>query len=123
MLADAAPKVGNGLAFNVVAKGDPRAELGNNTEYDMLALRKTIDLSESQTMSLEYGIARLDGDGAQKAGDNGVTGGYSQFFGLKHQMSFDNGMNWNNALRMTFTTLTAAARLHLATRTKRLIPT
>ncbi|EMV2403071.1 autotransporter domain-containing protein, partial [Escherichia coli] len=97
--ADAAPKVGNGLAFNVVAKGDPRAELGNNTEYDMLALRKTIDLSESQTMSLEYGIARLDGDGAQKAGDNGVTGGYSQFFGLKHQMSFDNGMNWNNALR------------------------
>ncbi|MDW4773083.1 hypothetical protein NQ274_31385, partial [Escherichia coli] len=63
------------------------------------ALRKTIDLSESQTMSLEYGIARLDGDGAQKAGDNGVTGGYSQFFGLKHQMSFDNGMNWNNALR------------------------
>ncbi|HFN6286126.1 TPA: beta strand repeat-containing protein, partial [Escherichia coli] len=99
MLADAAPKVGNGLALNVVAKGDPRAELGNNTEYDMLALRKTIDLSESQTMSLEYGIARLDGDGAQKAGDNGVTGGYSQFFGLKHQMSFDNGMNWNNALR------------------------
>ncbi|WP_204986012.1 autotransporter domain-containing protein [Escherichia coli] len=99
MLVDAAPKVGNGLAFNVVAKGDPRAELGNNTEYDMLALRKTIDLSESQTMSLEYGIARLDGDGAQKAGDNGVTGGYSQFFGLKHQMSFDNGMNWNNALR------------------------
>lgn len=99
MLADAAPKMGNGLAFNVVAKGDPRAELGNNTEYDMLALRKTVDLSESQTMSLEYGIARLDGDGAQKAGDNGVTGGYSQFFGLKHQMSFDNGMNWNNALR------------------------
>ncbi|WP_425431505.1 autotransporter domain-containing protein [Escherichia coli] len=99
MLADAAPKVGNGLAFNVVAKGDPRAELGNNTEYDMLALRKTVDLSESQSMSLEYGIARLDGDGAQKAGDNGVTGGYSQFFGLKHQMSFDNGMRWNNALR------------------------
>ncbi|HAP3739222.1 TPA: autotransporter domain-containing protein [Escherichia coli] len=99
MLADAAPKMGYGLAFNVVAKGDPRAELGNNTEYDMLALRKTLDLSENQTMSLEYGIARLDGDGAQKAGDNGVTGGYSQFFGLKHQMSFDNGMSWNNALR------------------------
>ncbi len=99
MLADAAPKMGNGLAFNVVAKGDPRAELGNNTEYDMLALRKTVDLSESQSLSLEYGIARLDGDGAQKAGDNGVTGGYSQFFDLKHQMFFDNGMNWNNALR------------------------
>ncbi|GHD91693.1 surface-exposed virulence protein BigA [Pseudocitrobacter faecalis] len=99
MLADAAPKMGNGLAFNVVAKGDPRAELGNNTEYDMLALRKTLDLSASQSLSMEYGIARLDGDGAQKAGDNGVTGGYSQFFGLKHQMSFDNGMIWNNALR------------------------
>lgn len=99
MLADAAPKMGNGLAFNAVAKGDPRAELGNNTEYDMLALRKTLDLSESQSLSMEYGIARLDGDGAQKAGDNGVTGGYSQFFGLKHQMSFDNGMSWNNALR------------------------
>ncbi|WP_236707365.1 autotransporter outer membrane beta-barrel domain-containing protein, partial [Escherichia albertii] len=99
MLADAAPNMGNGLAFNVVAKGNPRAELGNDTQYDMLALRKTLDLSESQTMSLEYGIARLDGDGAQKAGDNGVTGGYSQFFGLKHQMSFENGMSWNNALR------------------------
>ncbi|WP_203218639.1 BigA/YdbA N-terminal beta-barrel domain-containing protein, partial [Escherichia sp. 93.0816] len=99
MLADAAPKVGNGLAFNVVAKGDPRAELGNDTQYDMLALRKTLDLSDSQSLSLEYGIARLDGNGSDKAGDNGVTGGYSQFFGLKHQMAFENGMNWNNALR------------------------
>ncbi len=99
MLADAAPKVGNGLAFNVVAKGDPRAELGNDTQYDMLALRKTLDLSESQSLSLEYGIARLDGNGSDTAGDNGVTGGYSQFFGLKHQMAFENGMSWNNALR------------------------
>lgn len=99
MLADAAPQMGNGLAFNVVAKGDPRAELGNDTQYDMLALRKTLDLTESQNLSLEYGIARLDGNGAGKAGDNGVTGGYSQFFGLKHQMSFENGMCWNNALR------------------------
>lgn len=99
MLADAAPQMANGLAFNVVAKGDPRAELGNDTQYDMLALRKTLVLSEHQSMSLEYGIARLDGDGAQKAGDNGVTGGYSQFFGLKHQMTFDNDLSWNNALR------------------------
>ncbi|STG54880.1 autotransporter beta-domain-containing protein [Escherichia coli] len=38
----------------------------------MLALRKTIDLSESQTMSLEYGIARLDATVRRKAGDNGV---------------------------------------------------
>ncbi|EBS7634674.1 autotransporter domain-containing protein [Salmonella enterica] len=99
MLADAAPQVSNGLAFNVVAKGDPRAELGNDTQYDMLALRKTLDLTASQSLSLEYGIARLDGNGSDTAGDNGVTGGYSQFFGLKHQMSFDNGMSWNNALR------------------------
>ena len=99
MLADAAPQMGNGLAFNVVAKGDPRAELGNDTQYDMLALRQKLDLTASQDLTLEYGIARLDGDGSQKAGDNGVTGGYSQFFGLKHSMAFDNGMRWNNALR------------------------
>lgn len=99
MLADAAPTMGNGLAFNVVAKGDPRAELGNDTQYDMMALRKSLALTESQNLSLEYGIARLDGDGSEKAGDNGVTGGYSQFFGLKHQMTFENGLNWNNGLR------------------------
>ncbi len=42
MLADAAPQIKDGLAFNVVAKGDPRAELGNDTQYDMLALRQTL---------------------------------------------------------------------------------
>ncbi|QDN16420.1 autotransporter domain-containing protein [Escherichia coli] len=99
MLSDAAPEVANGLAFNVVAKGDPRAELGNNTQYDMMALRKSMTLTEYQNLSLEYGIARLEGNGSDTAGDNGVTGGYSQFFGLKHQMAFDNGMSWNNALR------------------------
>ncbi|HDD8431978.1 TPA: EntS/YbdA MFS transporter [Escherichia coli] len=99
MLSDAAPEVANGLAFNVVAKGDPRAELGNDTQYDMMTLRKSMTLTEYQNLSLEYGIARLDGNGSDTAGDNGVTGGYSQFFGLKHQMAFDNGMNWNNALR------------------------
>ena len=99
MLSDAAPEVANGLAFNVVAKGDPRAELGNDTQYDMMALRKSLTLTEHQNLSLEYGIARLEGNGSDTAGDNGVTGGYSQFFGLKHQMVFDNGMNWNNALR------------------------
>ncbi|WP_137514038.1 BigA/YdbA N-terminal beta-barrel domain-containing protein, partial [Escherichia coli] len=99
MLSDAAPEVANGLAFNVVAKGDPRAELGNDTQYDMMALRKSLTLTEHQNLSLEYGIARLEGNGSDTAGDNGVTGGYSQFFGLKHQMAFDNGMNWNNALR------------------------
>ncbi|EJL5863025.1 autotransporter adhesin BigA [Salmonella enterica] len=99
MLADAAPQMGNGLAFNVVAKGDPRAELGNNTQYDMLALRRTLDLTTSQNLTLEYGIARLDGDGSKTAGDNGLTGGYSQFFGLKHSMAFDEGLAWNNSLR------------------------
>ncbi|WP_079946929.1 autotransporter domain-containing protein [Salmonella enterica] len=99
MLADAAPQIKNGLAFNVVAKGDPRAELGNDTQYDMLALRQKLDLTANQNLTLEYGIARLDGDGSQKAGDNGLTGGYSQFFGLKHSMAFDEGLAWNNSLR------------------------
>ncbi|MGK7341969.1 autotransporter adhesin BigA, partial [Salmonella enterica] len=99
MLADAAPQIKDGLAFNVVAKGDPRAELGNDTQYDMLALRQTLDLTTSQNLTLEYGIARLDGNGTQTAGDNGLTGGYSQFFGLKHSMAFDEGLAWNNSLR------------------------
>ncbi|EBW9857407.1 autotransporter domain-containing protein, partial [Salmonella enterica subsp. enterica serovar Ibadan] len=99
MLADAAPQIKDGLAFNVVAKGDPRAELGNDTQYDMLALRQTLDLTASQNLTLEYGIARLDGDGSKTAGDNGLTGGYSQFFGLKHSMPFDEGLAWNNSLR------------------------
>ncbi|EDI6167911.1 autotransporter adhesin BigA [Salmonella enterica] len=99
ILADAAPQIKDGLAFNVVAKGDPRAELGNDTQYDMLALRQTLDLTASQNLTLEYGIARLDGDGSKTAGDNGLTGGYSQFFGLKHSMAFDEGLAWNNSLR------------------------
>ncbi|EBJ4820259.1 autotransporter domain-containing protein [Salmonella enterica] len=99
MLADAAPQIKDGLAFNVVAKGNPRAELGNDTQYDMLALRQTLDLTASQNLTLEYGIARLDGDGSKTAGDNGLTGGYSQFFGLKHSMAFDEGLAWNNSLR------------------------
>ncbi|AXC88995.1 autotransporter domain-containing protein [Salmonella enterica subsp. enterica serovar Brandenburg] len=99
MLADAAPQIKDGLAFNVVAKGDPRAELGNDTQYDMLALRQKLDLTTSQNLTLEYGIARLDGDGSKTAGDNGLTGGYSQFFGLKHSMAFEEGLAWNNSLR------------------------
>ncbi|MBS3048288.1 autotransporter outer membrane beta-barrel domain-containing protein [Enterobacter mori] len=99
LLADAAPQMKNGLAFNVVAKGDPRAELGNDAQYDMLALRQQLDLTESQSLTLEYGIARLDGSGSQKAGDNGVIGGYSQFFGLKHSIALNEGMTWNNSLR------------------------
>ncbi|QCR38424.1 autotransporter outer membrane beta-barrel domain-containing protein [Nissabacter sp. SGAir0207] len=101
MLADTAPVMGNGLAFNVVAKGDQRSELGNDTRYDMMALRQQFALSNHQTLSLEYGIARLDGDGdVSTAGDNGVTGGYSQFFGVQHSLPLaDSGLSWNNALR------------------------
>lgn len=99
MLADAAPQIKDGPAFNVVAKGDPRAELGNDTQYDMLALRQSLDLTASQNLTLEYGIARLDGDGSKTAGDNDLTGGYSQFFGLKHSMAFNEGLAWNNNLR------------------------
>lgn len=99
MLADAAPQIKEGLAFNVVAKGDPRAELGNDTQYNMLALRQKLELTTSQNLTLEYGIARLDGSGSQKAGDNGLIGGYSQFFGLKHSTAFDDDLAWNNSLR------------------------
>ncbi|QCR36602.1 autotransporter domain-containing protein [Nissabacter sp. SGAir0207] len=101
MLADTAPTMGNGLAFNVVAKGDQRSELGNDTRYDMMALRQQFALDNHQTLSLEYGIARLDGDGdVSTAGDNGVTGGYSQFFGVQHSLPLaESGLSWNNALR------------------------
>ncbi|WP_417642805.1 autotransporter domain-containing protein [Enterobacter kobei] len=101
MLADTAPVMNNGLAFNVVAKGDQRAELSNDTTYDMLALRQSLAFGGNQTLSMEYGIARLDGNGnAMSAGDNGVTGGYSQFFGLKHSLPLsEDGLSWDNALR------------------------
>lgn len=101
MLADVAPVMNNGLAFNVVAKGDQRAELSNDTTYDMLALRQSLAFGGNQTLSMEYGIARLDGNGnAMSAGDNGVTGGYSQFFGLKHSLPLsEDGLSWDNALR------------------------
>ncbi|QCR38273.1 autotransporter outer membrane beta-barrel domain-containing protein [Nissabacter sp. SGAir0207] len=101
MLADTAPVMGNGLTFNVVAKGDQRSELGNDTRYDMMALRQQFALGNNQTLSLEYGIARLDGDGdVSTAGDNGVTGGYSQFFGVQHSLPLaESGLSWNNAVR------------------------
>ena len=69
MLTDAAPQIKDGLAFNVVAKGDPRAELGNDTQYDMLALRQSLDLtSQPESGRWSTGIAHLDGDGS---GDRG----------------------------------------------------
>ena len=100
MLADSAIETSSGLGFNVVAKGDKRAELGNNTQYDMMALSQKLSLTDSQTLKLQYGIARLDGNGDVKsAGDNGLTGGYSQFFGLEHHMDLGDEMSWDNALR------------------------
>lgn len=100
MLADNAVVNSNGLGFNVVAKGDKRSELGNNTQYDMMALSQKLSLTDNQTLKLQYGIARLDGNGDVKsAGDNGLTGGYSQFFGLEHEMDLGNNLSWDNALR------------------------
>ena len=97
-LAQQAAPLGNGLAFNLVAQGDPRAELGNDTDYDMLALRQSFSVGSHQ-LALEYGMARLDGSGAQQPGDSGLNSGYSQFFGLTHQLPLDNGWAWQNSLR------------------------
>ncbi|WP_168195786.1 autotransporter outer membrane beta-barrel domain-containing protein [Nissabacter sp. SGAir0207] len=97
-LAQQAAPLGNGLAFNLVAQGDPRAELGNDTDYDMLALRQSFSLGSHQ-LALEYGMARLDGSGAQQPGDSGLNSGYSQFFGLTHQLPLDDGWAWQNSLR------------------------
>lgn len=101
MLADTAPVMKNGLAFNAVAQGDKRAELGNNTTFDMMALRQKLEFGGNQTLSMEYGIARINSNGTDiAAGDNGLAGGYSQFFGLNHEMPLgENGLSWNNALR------------------------
>ncbi|WP_159567769.1 autotransporter outer membrane beta-barrel domain-containing protein, partial [Budvicia diplopodorum] len=100
MLADSAVVTASGLGFNVVAKGDQRAELGNNTRYDMMALSKAFSLSPDQNMTLKYGIARLDGNGDVKnGGDNGLTGGYSQFFGLEHSLALNENYSLNTALR------------------------
>lgn len=101
MLADNAIVMPSGFGFNLVDKNDKRSELGNDTRYDMMALSQSFALDSRQDMQLQYGIARLDGngiDGQQKAGDNGLTGGYSQFFGLKYNVDFA-GVTLSNALR------------------------
>lgn len=102
MLADNAIVMPSGFAFNLVDKHDKRAELGNDTRYDMMALSQSFMLNTNQKMQIQYGIARLDGDGIdgrQKAGDNGLTGGYSQFFGLNHSLDLGDGLTLTNALR------------------------
>ena len=102
MLADNAIVMPNGFGFNLVDKNDTRTELGNNTRYDMAALSQSFNLSANQTLRAQYGIARLDGngvDGKQKAGDNGLTGGYSQFFGLSHSLDLGDNLSFANTLR------------------------
>jgi putative surface-exposed virulence protein len=101
MLADNAIVLPSGFGFNLVDKNDKRSELGNDTRYDMMALSQSFDLSAGQKMQMQYGIARLDGngiDGKSKAGDNGLTGGYSQFFGINHSVDFGS-LKLTNALR------------------------
>lgn len=58
MLADAAPQVKEGLSFNAVAKGDPRAD-SNDTQYDIAGAAPDAGLNENQNLTLEYGIARI----------------------------------------------------------------
>ncbi len=101
MLADNAIVLPSGFGFNLVDKNDKRSELGNDTRYDMMALSQSFDLSAGQKMQMQYGIARLDGngiDGKSKAGDNGLTGGYSQFFGINHSVDVGS-LKLTNALR------------------------
>ncbi|HBC5730618.1 TPA: hypothetical protein KEV31_004638 [Escherichia coli] len=98
-LAAEAPEISNGLAFNAISRNDQRAELGNKVRYDMFALKQAFTLDESQTVELGYGIARLNGSGSSQAGDNGLTGGWSQFLSLKHRLSFGEDYSWSNSLR------------------------
>lgn len=98
-LSEEAQQLGNGLAFNVISRDDKRAEMGNNVRYDMFALKQSFALDDHQSVGLEYGMARLNGSGTRQAGDNGLTGGYSQFMGLKHTLNFGEDYSWMNSLR------------------------
>ncbi|HCR1908514.1 TPA: hypothetical protein ONC18_001155 [Enterobacter kobei] len=98
-LSEEAQQLGNGLAFNVISRDDKRAEMGNNVRYDMFALKQSFALDDHQSVGLEYGMARLNGNGTRQAGDNGLTGGYSQFMGLKHTLNFGEDYSWMNSLR------------------------
>ncbi|WP_139177215.1 autotransporter outer membrane beta-barrel domain-containing protein [Enterobacter sp. NFIX58] len=98
-LSEEAPDMGNGLAFNVISRNDKRAEMGNNVRYDMFALKQSFALNDHQSVGLEYGMARLNGNGTRQAGDNGLTGGYSQFMGLKHTLNLGDDYSLMNSLR------------------------
>ncbi|KGT95603.1 hypothetical protein NG99_02695, partial [Erwinia typographi] len=63
MLAENAPvTTENGLSFNVVAKGDRRAEMDNKVTYDMMAVQQDFNAGAGK-LSASYGIARLSGKG------------------------------------------------------------
>ena len=95
-LNNALKQISGSMATSVVR--DARI-LGNR--FDMMALRQKFDFGKGQTLSMEYGIARLDGgQNGISAGNNGVTGGYSQFLGLGHSLMLGtDGLSWDNALR------------------------
>ncbi|OSL82214.1 putative surface-exposed virulence protein BigA [Escherichia coli TA249] len=95
-LEESASPLNNGLAFNVISRNDKRAEMGNNVKYDMFALKQTFRTGENQNIELGYGLALLNGGGSRKAGDNGLTGGYSQFMRMKHTLNFGNDYSWSN---------------------------
>ncbi|PWV97918.1 autotransporter outer membrane beta-barrel domain-containing protein, partial [Mangrovibacter plantisponsor] len=101
LAAEAPVTTDTGLSFNVVAKGDRRAEMANKVTYDMVALGQRFESGFGE-LEAHYGMARLSGSGGNamsRAGDNGLTGGYSQFFGLSHHLNLGDNLGWHNSLR------------------------
>ncbi|HBD2921588.1 TPA: autotransporter domain-containing protein, partial [Escherichia coli] len=98
-LTTEASPLGNGMAFNVITRNDIRAELGNKARFDMFALKQAFSVTKNQNVEIGYGIARLNGNGSEQAGDNGLTGGWSQFMSLKHQLTFGDDYSLTNHLR------------------------
>ncbi|WP_058912408.1 hypothetical protein [Entomohabitans teleogrylli] len=96
-MADNALKSPDGLGFNIVDRHNPQAELGENGRYDMAALTQDFTWGDHQ-FTLRYGLARINGSHNQSA--DGVTGGYSQFFGLHHQQLIGD-WQWKNQLDAT----------------------
>ncbi|EPL4527102.1 autotransporter outer membrane beta-barrel domain-containing protein, partial [Enterobacter asburiae] len=90
----------SGLGFNLVSRNEHLSSLSNNTRYDMLALSQRFDIGLQDSLMVQYGIARLDGDGEGRgAGDNGIVGGYSQFLGLSHMTPVGETLRWQSSLR------------------------
>lgn len=98
-LATEATPLGNGMAFNAITRNDIRSELGNKARFNMFALKQAFSATENQNVEIGYGIARLNGSGSEQAGDNGLTGGWSQFMSLKHELMFGDDYSLTNHLR------------------------